>query len=58
MPRGDADALLSVAQAAALLGVHPNTIRQWAAAGVVGLAIAIALLVIGGIGAFASAMLA
>ena len=33
MPRGDADALLSVAQAATLLGVHPNTIRQWTAAG-------------------------
>ena len=33
MPRGDADALLSVAQAATLLGVHPNTIRLWTAAG-------------------------
>ena len=34
MPRGDADGgLLSVAQAAALLGVHPNTIRQWTDAG-------------------------
>jgi excisionase family DNA binding protein len=27
------DALLSVAQAAALLGVHPNTIRSWTDAG-------------------------
>src|SRR5688572_640990 len=29
MPRDDADALLTVAQAATLLGVHPNTIRTW-----------------------------
>lgn len=29
----DGDALLSVAQAAALLGVHPNTIRTWTDAG-------------------------
>ena len=29
----DAEALLSVAQAAALLGVHPNTIRTWTDAG-------------------------
>ena len=33
MPDPDADALLSVAQAAALLGVHPNTIRAWTDAG-------------------------
>jgi diguanylate cyclase (GGDEF)-like protein/excisionase family DNA binding protein len=33
MPRGDANALLSVAQAATLLGVHPNTIRLWTDAG-------------------------
>jgi diguanylate cyclase (GGDEF)-like protein/excisionase family DNA binding protein len=29
----DPDALISVAQAAALLGVHPNTIRTWTEAG-------------------------
>ena len=29
----DGDALISVAQAAALLGVHPNTIRAWTEAG-------------------------
>jgi len=29
MPRDDTDALLTVAQAATLLGVHPNTIRTW-----------------------------
>lgn len=29
----DSDALLSVAQAAALLGVHPNTLRAWTEAG-------------------------
>ena len=29
MPRDDADALLTVAQAATLLGVHPNTVRIW-----------------------------
>ena len=33
MPREDADALLTVAQAATLLGVHPNTIRTWTDAG-------------------------
>ena len=33
MPRDEADALLSVAQAATLLGVHPNTIRAWTDAG-------------------------
>ena len=33
MPRDDADALLTVAQAATLLGVHPNTIRTWTDAG-------------------------
>jgi diguanylate cyclase (GGDEF)-like protein/excisionase family DNA binding protein len=33
MPDSDADSLLSVAQAAALLGVHPNTIRAWTDAG-------------------------
>ena len=33
MPRDHADALLSVAQAATLLGVHPNTIRAWTDAG-------------------------
>ena len=33
MPRDDADALLTVAQAATLLGVHPNTIRSWTDAG-------------------------
>ncbi len=33
MPRNDADTLLTVAQAAALLGVHPNTIRSWTDAG-------------------------
>jgi diguanylate cyclase (GGDEF)-like protein/excisionase family DNA binding protein len=33
MPDSEADALLSVAQAAALLGVHPNTIRAWTDAG-------------------------
>jgi diguanylate cyclase (GGDEF)-like protein/excisionase family DNA binding protein len=31
--RGSPDALISVAQAAARLGVHPNTIRSWAEAG-------------------------
>lgn len=30
---GDPEALISVAQAAARLGVHPNTIRTWAEAG-------------------------
>jgi diguanylate cyclase (GGDEF)-like protein/excisionase family DNA binding protein len=30
---GDQDPLISVAQAAALLGVHPNTIRAWAEGG-------------------------
>jgi diguanylate cyclase (GGDEF)-like protein/excisionase family DNA binding protein len=33
MAREDAGALLSVAQAATLLGVHPNTIRTWTDAG-------------------------
>jgi excisionase family DNA binding protein len=33
MPRDSDDALLSVAQAATLLGVHPNTIRSWTDAG-------------------------
>ena len=33
MARDDSDALLSVAQAATLLGVHPNTIRSWTDAG-------------------------
>ena len=33
MSESDADTLLSVAQAAALLGVHPNTIRTWTDAG-------------------------
>jgi excisionase family DNA binding protein len=33
VPRDDADALLTVAQAATLLGVHPNTIRSWTDAG-------------------------
>jgi diguanylate cyclase (GGDEF)-like protein/excisionase family DNA binding protein len=33
MSRDDADALLSVAQAATLLGVHPNTVRIWTDAG-------------------------
>jgi diguanylate cyclase (GGDEF)-like protein/excisionase family DNA binding protein len=33
MPRHEGEALLSVAQAAALLGVHPNTIRAWTDAG-------------------------
>ena len=33
MARGEPDTLLSVAQAAALLGVHPNTIRLWTDAG-------------------------
>ncbi|HET9417300.1 MAG TPA: GAF domain-containing protein [Candidatus Limnocylindria bacterium] len=33
MPDADPHALLSVAQAAALLGVHPNTIRTWTDAG-------------------------
>jgi len=33
LPRADTDALLSVAQAATLLGVHPNTIRTWTDAG-------------------------
>ena len=33
MPREHDDALLSVAQAATLLGVHPNTIRSWTDAG-------------------------
>ena len=33
MPRDPDDALLSVAQAATLLGVHPNTIRSWTDAG-------------------------
>ncbi|MGH2418382.1 MAG: helix-turn-helix domain-containing protein, partial [Candidatus Limnocylindria bacterium] len=29
MPRDAPDTLLSVAQAATFLGVHPNTIRSW-----------------------------
>jgi diguanylate cyclase (GGDEF)-like protein/excisionase family DNA binding protein len=29
VPRDDTDSLLTVAQAATLLGVHPNTIRAW-----------------------------
>jgi diguanylate cyclase (GGDEF)-like protein/excisionase family DNA binding protein len=33
MARDTTDALLSVAQAATLLGVHPNTIRSWTDAG-------------------------
>ena len=33
LSRDDADTLLSVAQAATLLGVHPNTIRIWTDAG-------------------------
>ena len=33
LPRSDTDVLLSVAQAATLLGVHPNTIRTWTDAG-------------------------
>ena len=33
MPRDGQDALLSVAQAALLLGVHPNTVRSWTDAG-------------------------
>jgi diguanylate cyclase (GGDEF)-like protein/excisionase family DNA binding protein len=33
MPRDSDDALLSVAQAATMLGVHPNTIRTWTDAG-------------------------
>ena len=33
MARDDTDALLTVAQAATLLGVHPNTIRTWTDAG-------------------------
>jgi diguanylate cyclase (GGDEF)-like protein/excisionase family DNA binding protein len=33
MTRDDAHALLTVAQAATLLGVHPNTIRAWTDAG-------------------------
>lgn len=33
MPRDTRDALLSVAQAASLLGVHPNTVRSWTDAG-------------------------
>ena len=33
MARDDADALLTVAQAATLLGVHPNTVRTWTDAG-------------------------
>ena len=33
MPRDHDDELLSVAQAATLLGVHPNTIRSWTDAG-------------------------
>jgi len=33
LPGTDTDALLSVAQAATLLGVHPNTIRTWTDAG-------------------------
>ena len=33
MPRDDPDGLLTVAQAATLLGVHPNTIRVWTDAG-------------------------
>src|SRR5688500_3494448 len=33
LPRDHSDALLSVAQAATLLGVHPNTIRSWTDAG-------------------------
>ncbi len=33
MPRDESEPLLSVAQAAMLLGVHPNTIRSWTDAG-------------------------
>jgi len=33
VPRAETDALLTVAQAATLLGVHPNTIRVWTDAG-------------------------
>ena len=33
MSREGQDALLSVAQAALLLGVHPNTLRSWTDAG-------------------------
>ncbi len=33
MPRNESESLLSVAQAAMLLGVHPNTIRSWTDAG-------------------------
>jgi len=33
LARDGTDALLSVAQAAAILGVHPNTIRSWTEAG-------------------------
>ena len=33
MTRNDAPALLTVAQAATLLGVHPNTLRSWTDAG-------------------------
>jgi len=36
MARDDSESLLSVAQAAALLGVHPNTIRTWTDAGRLG----------------------
>ena len=33
MSRDDAPTLLTVAQAATILGVHPNTIRTWTDAG-------------------------
>lgn len=33
MPRDRTDSLLSVAQAASLLGIHPNTLRGWTDAG-------------------------
>ena len=33
MSRDDAPTLLTVAQAATILGVHPNTVRTWTDAG-------------------------